>query len=250
MISFYLLLFLSGLESCKANSKVIANRRITKHHASVQRLTYRKKSKMDCMRPQRIIRSCTFWGTVDRCIGRYLSRLSTDILATMSADTWLTRGPQSSEYQPRGVFLLVEYLWTDRPTAGRDSIGSVCNILVNHCLSISDVSVDNCYCFYPMLCPLLQDSQLTCSGHYSNSCYAYQFWPSVDQKTVAVKDQEIVLFSKLRLVAQNNLLIRGQVPATYRSRCADFDWQSADTRPQLDRCIDWHFKQGIGRYIS
>ena len=82
------------------------------------------------------------------------------------------------------------------------------------------------------------------------SCYPYRFWPSVDRKTVAVKDQEIVLFLKLRLVAQNNLLIRGQVPATYRSRCADFDWHSAATRLPLDRCIDWHFKQGIGRYIS
>ena len=80
------------------------------------------------MRPQRIIRSCIFWGTVDRCIGQYLGRLSMDISASLLADTWLTLGPQLTEYRPRGVFLLVEYPWTDRPTVGRDSIGSVGNI--------------------------------------------------------------------------------------------------------------------------
>ena len=80
------------------------------------------------MRPQRIIRSCIFWGTVDQCIGRYLGPLSMDISASLLADAWLTLGPQLTEYRPRGVCLLVEYPWTDRPTAGRDSIGSVGNI--------------------------------------------------------------------------------------------------------------------------
>ena len=35
----------------------------------------------------KLLGSCIFWGTVDRCIGRHLSRLSIDILAAMSADT-------------------------------------------------------------------------------------------------------------------------------------------------------------------
>ena len=36
------------------------------------------------------IGSCIFWETVDQCIGQHLGRLSIDILATLSADTWST----------------------------------------------------------------------------------------------------------------------------------------------------------------
>ena len=38
----------------------------------------------------KLLGSCIFWGTVDRCIGRHLSQLSIDLSAAMLADTWLT----------------------------------------------------------------------------------------------------------------------------------------------------------------